>query len=106
MSFSLCGPNTSRQRPSIRCADENLAIWDNRSAFHTATFDYEGLGDRFGHRAVGIGEAPFLDPESKSRTQVLDEERAAAAATEKHAAEKGAVEKPTVEVAKEQTVTA
>lgn len=47
------------------------AIWDNRSAFHTATFDYEGLGERFGHRAVGIGEAPYLDPNSKSRTEAL-----------------------------------
>lgn len=38
---------------------------------HTATFDYEGLGERFGHRAVGIGEAPYLDPNSKSRSEVL-----------------------------------
>jgi hypothetical protein len=47
------------------------AIWDNRSVFHSATFDYEGLGERFGHRAVGIGEAPYLDPNSKSRTEAL-----------------------------------
>lgn len=33
-----------------------IAIWDNRSVFHTATFDYNGLGDRFGNRAVGLGE--------------------------------------------------
>lgn len=46
-----------------------LAIWDNRSVFHTATFDYEG--DRFGHRAVGIAERPYLDPNSKSRTEDL-----------------------------------
>jgi hypothetical protein len=39
--------------------------------FHSATFDYEGLGERFGHRAVGIGEAPYLDPNSKSRTEAL-----------------------------------
>lgn len=52
-----------------------LAIWDNRSAFHTATFDYEGLGERFGHRAVGIGERPYLDPNSKSRTEALEAER-------------------------------
>ena len=49
------------------------AIWDNRSAFHTATHDYEGLGERFGNRAVGIGEAPYLDPNSRSRTEVLAE---------------------------------
>jgi hypothetical protein len=51
------------------------AIWDNRSAFHSATFDYDGLGDRTGNRAVGIGEEPFLDPNSRSRTEVLAERR-------------------------------
>ncbi|RAK74613.1 TauD/TfdA dioxygenase family protein [Aspergillus fijiensis CBS 313.89] len=54
----------------------DIAIWDNRSVFHTATFDYEGLGERFGHRAVGIGEAPYLDPKSRSRTEALAEEAA------------------------------
>ncbi|KAI0469881.1 taurine dioxygenase family protein [Xylariaceae sp. FL0804] len=49
----------------------DLAIWDNRSAFHSATFDYEGLGERFGNRAVGIGEAPYLDPNSTSRSEAL-----------------------------------
>ncbi|KAI0112279.1 taurine catabolism dioxygenase [Hypoxylon sp. NC0597] len=49
----------------------DIAIWDNRSVFHTATFDYEGLGERFGNRAVGIGEAPFLDPNSKSKAEAL-----------------------------------
>ncbi|CEJ58737.1 Putative Taurine dioxygenase family protein [Penicillium brasilianum] len=54
----------------------DIAIWDNRSAFHTATFDYEGLGERFGHRAVGIGEKPYLDPNSKSRAEALADESA------------------------------
>ncbi|KAJ5370683.1 uncharacterized protein N7496_006775 [Penicillium cataractarum] len=54
----------------------DIAIWDNRSAFHTATFDYEGLGERFGHRAVGIGEKPYLDPNSKSRAEAFAEESA------------------------------
>ncbi|SPN99942.1 related to taurine dioxygenase [Cephalotrichum gorgonifer] len=49
----------------------DIAIWDNRSVFHSATFDYEGLGERFGHRAVGIGEKPYLDPNSKSRSEDL-----------------------------------
>ncbi|KAF2825120.1 taurine catabolism dioxygenase [Ophiobolus disseminans] len=53
----------------------DLAIWDNRSAFHSATFDYDGLGERFGNRAVGIGEAPYLDSESRSRTEALAEKR-------------------------------
>ncbi|KAI5207810.1 taurine dioxygenase family protein [Aureobasidium subglaciale] len=51
--------------------ENDIAIWDNRSAFHSATFDYEGLGERFGNRAVGIGEVPYLDPNSRSRTEAL-----------------------------------
>ena len=49
------------------------AIWDNRSVFHAATFDYEGLGERFGHRVVGIGEQPYLDPNSRSKAEALSE---------------------------------
>ncbi|ROV98044.1 hypothetical protein VMCG_07077 [Cytospora schulzeri] len=49
----------------------DIAIWDNRSVFHTATYDYDGLGDRFGNRAVGIGEKPYLDPDSSSRRVAL-----------------------------------
>ncbi|KDN67078.1 putative TfdA family Taurine catabolism dioxygenase TauD [Colletotrichum sublineola] len=49
----------------------DIAIWDNRSTFHTATFDYEGQGERFGNRAVGIGEAPYQDPNSKGRRESL-----------------------------------
>lgn len=55
--------------------ENDIAIWDNRSAFHSATFDYEGLGERFGNRAVGIGEVPYLDVNSKSRTEALLEEQ-------------------------------
>ncbi|KIW35277.1 uncharacterized protein PV07_01981 [Cladophialophora immunda] len=51
--------------------ENDIAIWDNRCVFHCATFDYDGLGERFGHRAVGIGEAPYLDPNSQSRTEAL-----------------------------------
>lgn len=47
------------------------AIWDNRSVFHTATWDYGGLGDRFGNRVVGLGERPYFDPESISRREAL-----------------------------------
>ncbi|EME39988.1 hypothetical protein DOTSEDRAFT_178867 [Dothistroma septosporum NZE10] len=55
--------------------ENDIAIWDNRSAFHTATFDYEGLGERFGNRAVGIGEAPYLDPKSTSKAAALGREQ-------------------------------
>ena len=58
-----------------RCKTANLheAIWDNRSVFHTATNDYDDLGERSGNRAVGIGEVPYLDPHSQSRTEALAE---------------------------------
>lgn len=49
----------------------DLAIWDNRSVYHTATYDYEGLGPRTGQRAVSLGERPYLDSNSKSRREVL-----------------------------------
>ncbi|KAK3943238.1 taurine catabolism dioxygenase [Diplogelasinospora grovesii] len=51
----------------------DIAIWDNRSVFHTATFDYDGYGNRFGNRAVGLGERPYLDPDSTSRRAALSQ---------------------------------
>ncbi|KAG7528254.1 hypothetical protein FFLO_06286 [Filobasidium floriforme] len=55
----------------FRWEPNNLAIWDNRSAFHAATYD---LGDdvRIGTRSVSVGEKPYFDPESKSRREDLD----------------------------------
>ncbi|EUC42256.1 hypothetical protein COCMIDRAFT_103933 [Bipolaris oryzae ATCC 44560] len=50
----------------------DIAIWDNRSVFHAATFDFEGLGERLGDRAVGVGERPFFDPNSTSRRESLN----------------------------------
>jgi alpha-ketoglutarate-dependent taurine dioxygenase len=47
----------------------DLAIWDNRSVFHTATNDYEGK--RQGNRVVSLGEKPFFDPKSVSRREAL-----------------------------------
>jgi len=47
----------------------DIAIWDNRCTYHSATFDYTGF--RAGDRAVGIGEKPYFDPKSKSRREVL-----------------------------------
>ncbi|KAK6819851.1 Taurine catabolism dioxygenase TauD TfdA family protein [Aspergillus parasiticus SU-1] len=49
----------------------DIAIWDNRSTFHCATFDFDGFGDRTGNRAVGVGEVPCFDPTSKSRREDL-----------------------------------
>ncbi|KAG2177446.1 hypothetical protein INT44_007957 [Umbelopsis vinacea] len=47
----------------------DLAIWDNRSVYHAATFDYDEK--RTGHRAVGLGERPYYDPASVSRREAL-----------------------------------
>ena len=41
--------------------------------FHSATFDYDGIGERFGNRTVGIRERPYLDVNSLSRTAALEE---------------------------------
>ncbi|KAI1621760.1 hypothetical protein EDD37DRAFT_636128 [Exophiala viscosa] len=53
----------------FRWNQNDIAIWDNRSCFHTATFDYDG--PRAGNRIVSIGEAPYLDPKSSSRRAAL-----------------------------------
>ncbi|PYH44057.1 TauD/TfdA dioxygenase family protein [Aspergillus saccharolyticus JOP 1030-1] len=50
---------------------DDIAIWDNRSVFHTATGDHEGFGPRSGNRAVGVGEVPYFDPDSRSRREDL-----------------------------------
>lgn len=64
-----------------RWSANDVAIWDNRCALHTATYvelnpmlrllmvcrnDY-GSKARKGNRIVGIGEKPFFDPSSVSR---------------------------------------
>jgi alpha-ketoglutarate-dependent taurine dioxygenase len=58
----------------------DIAIWDNRSVFHTATYDIEGQGERYGVRTVSIGEKPYFDPESKSRREDLAAKAAEVAA--------------------------
>lgn len=57
--------------PWTHADTDDIAIWDNRSVFHTATGDHEGFGPRSGNRAVGVGEVPYFDPESKSRREDL-----------------------------------
>ncbi|GIJ85015.1 hypothetical protein Asppvi_003870 [Aspergillus pseudoviridinutans] len=52
----------------------DIAIWDNRTVYHSAIFDFAGLGCRTGHRAVSIGERPYFDPNSKTRREALAEE--------------------------------
>ncbi|KAF7511163.1 hypothetical protein GJ744_005060 [Endocarpon pusillum] len=59
----------------------DLAIWDNRSVYHTATYDYDGLGPRTGQRAVSLGEQPYLDPQSSGRREGLEKESGLASST-------------------------
>lgn len=42
--------------------------------YHTATFDYAGLGSRTGQRAVSLGERPYLDPKSIGRREALGQQ--------------------------------
>lgn len=50
----------------------DLAIWDNRSNWHCATYDYAEA--RAGDRVCSLGEAPYLDIlHSKSRREALAE---------------------------------
>lgn len=65
--------NSSCWRFAMLTSYHQPAIWTNRSTFHSATFDYDS--DRFGNRAVGIGERPYLDPNSTPRSAALVKER-------------------------------
>ncbi|KAF1977271.1 taurine catabolism dioxygenase [Bimuria novae-zelandiae CBS 107.79] len=47
----------------------DLAIWDNRSTWHCATYDYQD--PRAGDRVCSLGEAPYLDVKSKGRKETL-----------------------------------
>ncbi|KAL1966254.1 hypothetical protein VTN77DRAFT_4607 [Rasamsonia byssochlamydoides] len=49
----------------------DVAIWDNRSTYHTATKDLEEGAIRTGNRSVSMGERPYLDPFSCSRREGL-----------------------------------
>ncbi|KAI5845345.1 TfdA family taurine catabolism dioxygenase TauD [Tricharina praecox] len=53
----------------------DVAVWDNRSTFHTATDDYiETGGVRSGDRAVSLGERPFYGGQgerSRGRREAL-----------------------------------
>ncbi|KAH6197609.1 hypothetical protein HBI15_206860 [Parastagonospora nodorum] len=48
----------------------DLAIWDNRSTWHCATYDYND--PRAGDRVCSLGEAPYLDLQSTGRREALE----------------------------------
>lgn len=66
--FGLVTQNHDAQ-VRFRWAKNDLAIWDNRSTMHCATYDYGE--DRAGDRVCSLGEAPYLDRESVSRREAL-----------------------------------
>ncbi|KAJ3029289.1 UNVERIFIED_CONTAM: hypothetical protein HDU68_012606 [Siphonaria sp. JEL0065] len=50
----------------------DIAIWDNRSAYHSATTDFDAdLFERYGERSTSLGERPYFDPASTSRREAL-----------------------------------
>ncbi|WVQ62898.1 uncharacterized protein L199_001047 [Kwoniella botswanensis] len=54
----------------FRWEENSLAIWDNRSTFHSATEDLDDV-ERVGTRSVSLGEKPYLDPKSTGRREAL-----------------------------------
>ncbi|KAL5531908.1 hypothetical protein ACEPAF_5471 [Sanghuangporus sanghuang] len=56
----------------FRWNTNDVAIWDNRSVYHTATPDL--IGEREGQRTTSVGERPYFDPASTSRREALSEE--------------------------------
>jgi alpha-ketoglutarate-dependent taurine dioxygenase len=50
----------------------SIAIWDNRSTWHSATFDY--AEERAGERASSVGERPYFDPKSTLKSEGLARE--------------------------------
>ncbi|KAI9043936.1 TauD/TfdA dioxygenase family protein [Aspergillus affinis] len=68
--FNLVTQNHDAQ-VRFRWNKNDMAIWDNRSTWHCATYDYAEA--RAGDRVCSLGEAPYLDPQSKSRKQALGE---------------------------------
>ncbi|KAL3467001.1 hypothetical protein BJX64DRAFT_249407 [Aspergillus heterothallicus] len=66
--FNLVTQNHDAQ-VRFKWRKNDLAIWDNRSTWHTATYDYAET--RTGDRVCSLGEAPYLDLDSRSRKQAL-----------------------------------
>jgi hypothetical protein len=66
--FKLIAQNHDNQ-VRFKWRPNDVAIWDNRSNYHTATYDYDDA--RVGDRVVGLGEAPFYDSRSVGRKAAL-----------------------------------
>ncbi|GIC87799.1 TauD/TfdA dioxygenase family protein [Aspergillus udagawae] len=53
--------------------DNGVAIWDNRAIHHNPTYDVVE-GERLTFRVTGIGEKPYLDPNSTTKTEFLSKQ--------------------------------
>lgn len=51
--------------------NNDLAIWDNRLVYHTATYDLLPGAKRTGQRAVSLGEKAYLGPKSTGRREAI-----------------------------------
>ncbi|KAI8372942.1 uncharacterized protein BYT42DRAFT_594807 [Radiomyces spectabilis] len=60
----------------FKWTEDSVAVWDNRVTFHNAIFDYLGSGKRHGWRVTPQAEKPYLDPNSKSKKEALQEKKA------------------------------
>ncbi|KAI9347718.1 hypothetical protein BDR26DRAFT_931428 [Obelidium mucronatum] len=70
--FSLITQNHDLQ-VRFRWNKHDVAVWDNRSAFHTATTDFDADAyNRVGDRATSLGERPYFDPASTSRREAWE----------------------------------
>ena len=66
--FNLVTQNHDAQ-VRFKWRPNDLAIWDNRSTWHCATYDYDEA--RAGDRVASLGEAPYLDLGSQGRREAL-----------------------------------
>ncbi|KAK4046182.1 hypothetical protein OIO90_006623 [Microbotryomycetes sp. JL221] len=66
--YSLVTENHDLQ-VRFRWEKNSMAIWDNRSTWHCATYDYDD--PRAGDRVCSLGERPYFDAAGKSRKREL-----------------------------------
>ncbi|KAJ3039689.1 hypothetical protein HDU99_010219, partial [Rhizoclosmatium hyalinum] len=69
--FNLTAQNHDLQ-VRFKWGKHDVAVWDNRSTFHSATTDYDAeIYRRNGERATSLGERPYFDANSSSRREAL-----------------------------------
>ncbi|PVH75353.1 TfdA family taurine dioxygenase [Cadophora sp. DSE1049] len=71
--FNLVALNHDNQ-VRFKWSKNDVAIWDNRSNWHTATYDHNEV--RIGDRVVSLGEKPYFDVESVGRKEGLERREA------------------------------